>query len=252
MMEHWYIHQDDYRAFRGALSVTRNRVSVLITVEPYPTRRNRGPILEGIINGHMDSDLARLAAIAREASPQVVYLRWAHEMELSGLYPWASNRPDLYRAAFHHVVDFFRANGADNVRWVWSPAGESQAVDYYPGDSYVDVIGLTVLADQNWDAEWGLAPQSFSDILGAAERQEKWLNEAFANLAAFPALNALVYFDDVNAANSRLIYRPDWKLPPDLLSSLPAAFPPTPDVRDSKTVAGLIRLGQSDTRTQKD
>ncbi|MFN0070049.1 MAG: glycosyltransferase family 2 protein [Chloroflexota bacterium] len=241
-IEHWYVSQDDDRAFRGALNVTRNRRTALITLEPFPTRRNRGPVLEMIINGLMDADLARLAGIARESSPQIVYLRWGHEMDLSGLYPWAANRPDLYRAAYRHVVTFFRENGASNVRWVWSPAGEHQAPNYYPGDEFVDLIGLTVLADEQWDANWGASPQSFDELLrpryervvgfnkpiivaelgvsGTEERQAHWLTDALSSLNAYPSLRGIVYFSDQNAPNNRLASQPDWRLPEQLLINL--------------------------------
>jgi cellulose synthase (UDP-forming) len=53
----------------------------------------------------------------------------------------------LYQQAFRHVVSLFRDEGADNVRFVWSPAGETNALDYYPGGDVVDYVGLTVLED---------------------------------------------------------------------------------------------------------
>jgi endoglucanase len=48
-------------------------------------------------------------------------------------------------------VDRFKAQGADNVKWLWVPHGPStdrseeswnQVANYWPGDEYVDWIGL--------------------------------------------------------------------------------------------------------------
>ena len=48
-----------------------------------------------------------------------VDLRYAHEMN-GTWYPW-SHDPIGYRRAWRHVVRVFRAAGAANVRFVWSP-----------------------------------------------------------------------------------------------------------------------------------
>src|SRR6185503_14688316 len=86
--------------------------------------------------------------------------------DLTLLYPWSGTDPSLYRAAFRHVVEVFRSEGADNARWVWSPAGEARALDFYPGDDVVDYVGLTVLGDARWDAELGFEPrQTMADVL---------------------------------------------------------------------------------------
>jgi hypothetical protein len=46
------------------------------------------------------------------------------------------------------VVRLFRANGARNALWVWSPnvirGAESRTIgQYWPGERYVDLVGLT-------------------------------------------------------------------------------------------------------------
>jgi cellulose synthase (UDP-forming) len=233
-LEHWYIRQDEPLLLQGALNRTRDRRIVLVTVEPFPQRGDRTPVLDTIVAGNRDGELRKLARVAREASPQVVLLRWAHEMELSGLYPWAANHPELYQAAYRHVVELFRAEGADNVRWVWSPVGNVGLEAYYPGDDVVDYVGVTVLGDPGWDANFGLAPQSFAQLLepkyerlaaygkpivvaefgvsGPPERQQDWLQGAARSIGQFPLVRALSYFNDVNAENNHLSSRPDWRL----------------------------------------
>ena len=95
--------------------------------------------------GWRDDELRALARVVRGRNPQVVLIRWGHEMELGGSYPWAANHPVLYRAAFRHVVELFRAEGVENARWVWSPAGDPGAAAYFPGHDVVDYVGITVL-----------------------------------------------------------------------------------------------------------
>ena len=237
-LEHWYIRQDEPRLLQGALRRTRDRGIALVTVEPFPARGDRTPVLDVIVAGHRDAEIRRLAQIARSASPQVLLLRWGHEMDLSGLYPWSSNHPELYQQAYRHVVDVFRQEGASNVRWVWSPAGNAGLEAFYPGDDVVDYVGVTILGDPGWDANFALPPQSFTELLepkysrlaiyqkpiivaelgvsGTPERQALWLEEAARSVDHFPLVRALSYFNDVNAENNRLSSRPDWRVQPGI------------------------------------
>ena len=78
-----------------------------------------------------------------------VALRFAHEMN-GDWYPWAEgangNRPGDYVRAWRHVHDVFAREGATNVQWVWSPnivyPGSYPMAGLYPGDAYVDVVGV--------------------------------------------------------------------------------------------------------------
>ncbi|MDQ3809794.1 MAG: hypothetical protein M3336_05840, partial [Chloroflexota bacterium] len=153
------------------------------------------------------------------------------------------------RASFRHVVSLFRAEGATNARWVWSPAGEPGAQAYYPGEDVVDYVGLTVLGDAEWDWDMGYPTRrSMLDILrpryaevvdlakpvllaevgtsGSPDEQRAWLAAGLAELRALDLVRALVYFDDRNAPNNQRSSQPDWRLPPGglgLLAGAPSA-----------------------------
>jgi beta-mannanase len=51
----------------------------------------------------------------------------------------------MYVKAYRHVVDLFRREKAENVRWVWTPWKDLTMEDYYPGNEYVDIIGINLL-----------------------------------------------------------------------------------------------------------
>ena len=82
-----------------------------------------------------------------------VIIRFDHEMNGSW-YPWGvgvnGNTPEQYQAAWRHVHEIFGAEGADNAAWVWS-VNIIRAVPHtvmlmgalYPGDAYVDYVGIT-------------------------------------------------------------------------------------------------------------
>jgi cellulose synthase (UDP-forming) len=238
-IEHRFIVDDQPEAFDAALQETQNRRTLLVTIEP---TGGPGAVLDDIVAGRRDDGLRRLARVARAHRPQIVYVRWAHEMDLADLYPWSTGGPASYRAAYRHVVAIFREEGADNVLWVWSPSGNPGSLDYYPGDDIVDLVGLTILGDPSWDAIFNHPPRSFQELLaekypvvaglytpiviaelgvsGSPERQAGWLADAARSLPQFPLVRALVYFDDMNAINNHMAVEPDWRVTPATLRAL--------------------------------
>lgn len=107
--------------------------------------RNRR-VCEAIARGAFDPYLKAYAARVRDLGGPVL-LRLGHEMD-NPQYPWSTaggNTPAEFRAAWRHVVNLFNAEGTCNVGWVWSPWGTPQLDDYFPGQAYVDWVGLTTL-----------------------------------------------------------------------------------------------------------
>jgi hypothetical protein len=130
-VQHWFVLQSDAKALAESLSVSdRGGAIPLVTIEPFPVQDGRTPVLENVAQGATDAELLALAQVVVDASPQVVLVRWAQEMDLVGLYPWSVDDPAAYRAAYQHVVSIFRQQGATNARWVWSPSGNSGAGPY--------------------------------------------------------------------------------------------------------------------------
>jgi cellulose synthase (UDP-forming) len=234
-IEHWFVHQNDPGLLARDLDqALRSQRLPAITIEPYPNADELAPILDLVAQGKKDDELRRLANVVAKNPGQTVMMRWGHEMELSGSYPWATDRPDLYRAAYRRVVALFREQGATNVRWLWSPAGNEGAEAYYPGDDVVDCVGVTVLADSGWDKMFGLPGQSFSELFrpryklassfgkpviiaelgvsGGPDREKQWLADAAQSVDQFPLLRAVMYFNEVNPQTKASPTRPDWRV----------------------------------------
>ena len=253
--EQWYIPQDDPSLLAGAIEhAAQGQRTLLATVEPWPSAGEPADadVLGDVVSGADDTQLRQLADIAAAHPSQATLVRWGHEMELADQYPWGARDPAEYIQAYRHVVAIFQAEGADNARFVWSPAGNANALAYYPGDDVVDYVGVTVLGDASWDSDFGLPPQSFDDIFGqryrllaplgkpiiiaelgvsgSADRQVAWLSAARQSLAAYPQLVAVAYFDDRNSAVNRLqLVQPDWTLSPGALAEF-LSFGVTPVV----------------------
>lgn len=172
---------------------------------------------------------------AREAAAygKPIFLRFAHEMNDPYRYPWGpqnGNRPDDFVAAWLHVYEIFEKMEATNVLWVWSPHVSMPWLEYYyPGDEYVDWIGVGVLnyGDlASWSRWW-----SFHQILNKAYPTlisldkpimvsefgslddggdlATWYRQAFYQLNHhYGRIRAVVFFND---EDDRSI-SPDWPL----------------------------------------
>jgi hypothetical protein len=148
-----------------------NNLVPMITWMPYG---NGNPLVE-IIQGEHDDWIKSEADKLKALNVQVL-MRWGHEMN-GNWYPWAgyvngeggdadggdaatdaggvpSSGPAKYVAAWRHVHDIFAAEGATNVVWVWC-TNSNDVPDapwnhwtlYYPGDDYVDWVGIDAY---NW------------------------------------------------------------------------------------------------------
>ncbi len=153
---------------------------------------------------------------ARFEKPLLV--RFAHEMNDPYRYPWGpqNNEPQDFIAAWRRVVDRFRAAGATNVLWVWSPHVAYAGYEvYWPGDDYVDWVATGALnygTVAYWSQWW-----SFQEIFGqhydflegfgkpimVAEfgsltvggDRAAWYGEALGDFRdRYPAVHALLFF----------------------------------------------------------
>ncbi len=137
--------------------------------------------LRRIIAGAFDPYIRRAAAEAAAlARPLLINL--APEMNGSWFTYGAGvggNTPREFREMWRHVVRIFRAAGADDVRWVWSPNiyGKNTVhpfAPYFPGDAWVDVVGLD---GYNWGHSGRTAWQSFDRLFGHSYAEEGRLTD---------------------------------------------------------------------------
>lgn len=113
--------------------------------------------LARIIAGDFDADLRAWADGAKAfGTPLIVQFG----TEINGdWYPWSAPYnggwtvgPARFKAAFRHIVEVMRAEGANNITWALHYNGENWPGDnplnvpqsYYPGDDVVDWIGLSI------------------------------------------------------------------------------------------------------------
>ena len=86
---------------------------------------------------------------------------WNGRGEMSFGDPNQPDGPEKFKLVYQKIVTLFREAGLTNVTWVWhvdsawSPhAWWNEAHYYYPGDDYVDWVGLSVFGAQLPNHEW--------------------------------------------------------------------------------------------------
>ncbi len=89
-------------------------------------------------------EVARGLADLQEAGVPVLF-RPFHEM--TGAFWWGGRNPVAFRKVWRNLFDYYtQEKGLRNLIWVWSPMVSAKAMDYYPGNAFVDLTGLDIYA----------------------------------------------------------------------------------------------------------
>jgi hypothetical protein len=206
---------------------------LMVAWEPWDPREGMGQsrdylveITSGGVDGYINEFINRVVTYG---NPVVV--RFGHEMN-GNWYPWGG-RPEEYVRAYRYVVDKFRERGVGNVRFMWSINAESVPVEpisevgkYYPGDGYVDVIGIdgfnfgTAREGMEWRSfeeifwsayEYLASTYSISIVVSEVASAEEggskvnWINEMFVALDnRFAIVDEVVWFNLLKEADWRV------------------------------------------------
>jgi hypothetical protein len=214
-----------------------------------------------ILNGDCDTYITNFANQIN-ARPERYIIRFAHEMNIEDSKWWPrhfgpSEDASLYVDMYRYVHQKFVDAGVDNVEWMWSPNYASNPPDawnaipnYYPGDAYVDWIGLS---GYNWYIDgapdpWRTFDHLYDDVLddltcryakpqiiaeigsiegSGALTKAGWIADAYQNVRNYPFVRSVVWFNDYAVENPadadfRVTTGAEW-LYPDNVNPLPAS-----------------------------
>ncbi|MFJ2723771.1 glycoside hydrolase family 26 protein [Streptomyces collinus] len=114
---------------------------------PYIAWEPHKVTLAQIADGGQDEYIVRTARTLRALNVPVA-ISLAHEMN-GAWYPWGTKKATAaqFVKAWRHVHDVFQDEGVSTVIWVWSPnvinpVPQVALKPYYPGDGYVDWVGV--------------------------------------------------------------------------------------------------------------
>jgi mannan endo-1,4-beta-mannosidase len=179
---------------RFAAAVTRRGAVPLVQIDP------TGVNLAAIAAGHYDFYLDAYAHAVRAYGHPVI-VSFGHEMN-ADWYSWGYGHasPRAFIAAWRHIVTVFRARGASNVTWLWTPnvihsePGVAPPGPWWPGSSYVTWVGL--------DGYYYNSSQTFPSLFGptiAAVRGRTGDPILIAETSAAPAAGQAAKISDLFA-----------------------------------------------------
>jgi hypothetical protein len=193
--------------------------------------------MKAISGGVYDVYLNKWAKDARDFNAPV-YVRLGHEMNDPYRYPWGpqNNKPEDFIAAWVHVVTLFRKAGANNVVWIWSPHPAYPGYEhYYPGNDYVDWIGIGTLnygTVAPWSQWWSFdeifgkcyatlspykKPMMISEFgtLEVGGDRGAWYKNALDSMPVkYPAVKSIIFFNNSND-NTTTYKVLDWSITTD-------------------------------------
>ena len=201
-----------------------------------PALKNGSNPLAAILSGSQDAIINDFA-IKSKAYGKPFFLRFAHEMN-GNWYDWSGaltgNSADAYVAAWRYVWNKFQAAGATNAIWVWCPNADSVPADswnalqnYYPGDAYVDWVGIDFYGlkwgDNPPDAALDRVYQTYGALkpimvgetaaadcsnyaAGTTMTKAQWTTALFNAMAARPNVHAFFWFNQNNSGEA------DWRI----------------------------------------
>jgi len=228
-----------YKAFFAPLMTAEQAANLeagggvpMITWEPdQPSSGFPAAEFPDIAAGRYDSQIRQAAKTAKEFSGEIM-IRFAHEMNITAM-PWGpgqeGNVGNAYVEAWRHVVSIFRQEGAVNVKWVWCPNVDWGGVpfsQYFPGDEWVDYVGLDgynwgTVGTEQWQTASKLFGASYATltqlsskpvVLGEVSSGETggskaaWIREGFLHTIPeqFPRVSAVVWFNAVAEQDWRI------------------------------------------------
>lgn len=245
----WFSGFDQPFRDDGVVNAWRRGMLPIVSWESRPLQTDMGPgsdnsvnpdyQLSDIIDGKYDDYIRNYArAVAKLGLP--VGLRFDHEMN-GFWYPWAEqangNQPGEYVAAWQRVHDIFDAEGATNVIWIWSPnvvqfSGAQPLDQLYPGDAYVDWVGLVgyyrrPILDKpaTFENTYGESLDALRAVsskpiylteVGATEtggNKAAWITDFFAGMKANPDIVGFSWFNlTITALSSGVLTTNDWRI----------------------------------------
>lgn len=245
--EHLYISWvtfNDSALLAELNAIDKRRRTPLLTIEPWPYS-DTATLLTDVVEGVYNERLQHLAALI-QAFNYPIYVSWGHEMDqdLTSRYPWSGRDPQQFIAAYRYVHDQLEPISPDNLKWIWDPVVKPDCEQYYPGDEYVDLIGMPIYSFPAFDKSFYGHTRDFNatmdekyqvvskykkpivivemGVAGDADFRSFWLNQAFASFSKYPLLEGVVFFydKDTPGAWGKDLPTPDWRTKPTVITDL--------------------------------
>ncbi len=187
----------------------------------------QGNMVYRVLQGEYDSFLNNYAQTISNFDHPVLF-RLGNEMN-GDWCPYSgyntSRDAEVYVNFYKYIYNVFKENGVDNVIWVWNPNDKSfpdfkwnAAYNYYPGDEYVDVVGMTAYNTGTYYSGVGEKWMTFEELYQATYDEysehfgqplmitefasasmggskSQWIRDMFAKIPAYSEIKLAVWWD---------------------------------------------------------
>jgi hypothetical protein len=192
--------------------------------------------VRGIVDGAYDGYLRLYADSVRDFRHAVV-IGFGHEMNAS-TYSWGYGRlpASTFVAAWRHIVELFRSEGAENVTWLWTlqadGPGTGHIQEWWPGAGYVTWVGIDGYYYTRSDTFVKVFGKTIDEVRGLTNKpillsetavgpradQLVSIHDLFSGMSKYRTLG-LVWFDK---KQNQGIYHQNWRIEGDTAAE--AAF----------------------------
>ena len=220
---------------------------VVLTLQTVATA-DGGNMMYDILQGEYDDVLNRYAQVVRDFSHPVM-VRLMNEMNGDWcVYSAYHTSKDtlIYKSVYRYIWHIFQDAGVDNAIWIWNPNEGSfpnftwnHMLNYYPGDEYVDVVGLTAYntGDYYWyvGETWKDFPTLYEDLYAqycahfsqplmitefscAAAGGDKiaWTEQMLETLETYDRIKVAIWWDGMDRDPSNGAIARDYRIDPVL------------------------------------
>jgi len=224
-MVNWWNVPQFLKIAQNFTSLGQTQHIPMLTWQPWGNKFTVSPAeypLTSISSGAYD-DYIKTWANGLRGLNTPIYLRPLHEFD-GTWYPWGNvngNTAAQFIAAWIRIRNIFTAAGATNVLFVWCPNNSNpngiDQTQYYPGDQYVDWVGIDLYSDNGATFKQTIttycSPQNlygrltamtskpimiaeFGLATGQGVTQGAWLRQAMSDIqTSMSQIKALVYFN---------------------------------------------------------
>lgn len=149
--------------------------------------------------------------------------------------------PEIFIQVWRKLYEIFEEEGVNNCIWVFNPNDRpappckwNNALCYYPGDEYVQVIGVTGYNNGTYYKRYGETWREFKTIYDLIENEYEpvfgdfpwmitefasssyggnkvsWINSMFKNIGSYKNIKIAVWFSEADYTEKGVAARPYW------------------------------------------
>lgn len=199
-----------------------------------------------LLDLYRGGDDGRIRALARDAKAfgHPFLFRICNEMNSDWTsYGGVNNMadPEVFIAVWQRIYEIFEEEGVDNCIWIFNPNDRNcppnrwnDGANYYPGDQYVQMLGVTGYNNgtyyTQWSEEWrefdtiydniqslyapifGNFPWIITEFSSSSVGGDKvaWIENMFRNMEHYPNIKIAVWFSSADYDSDGNVARPYW------------------------------------------